>query len=612
MEPWKSWAVVGIVGAGAAYYYSQSGKSKKGRGRMPTLQQDQSQQRASATRSDSKDIRKKKGKAKASDASDPPTSDSAEVSLASTAANPNQKLKNRKKGKQQPSQLAQSSAVDAGKESLVDVEDVDKEDEEMSNKQFAEQLSGLKIGSSLRKPGTAENDSKRTKKQGKSKELQSDGTNGAPSKPKQSAAVPDMSTASSTTGADADDDLSLPMSPDLGAIQAITPSGGDVSDMLEAPSKGPSVLRITQPTNPQPVKQAKPKKVAPEPETKKQRQNRQKNEQKKAMREEADKERRTLLEKQLRTAREAEGRPAKNGLGISHAPSTSAWDKPSSSQAETPIVTQNRAAKVDNNALLDTFDEDKSFLGQSAPRINTGASDRATEHGKAWNRALPSEEEQMKLMNEKDEDNSWNTVGKGGKGKKKSTKNALADGPSASGKTKHASSGEDPTSTKDTNTSVLNNFPSSPNGKATSDSDNMSTSGYPHTSSDASTAMSSNNSEDPAEDRTEVPNKVTISQEEKHGRISEPQDDDHDKGSLYPEGVPRNVSKRWRAIAKNLDRTKWNYDNIHEHPDYDPDWPYALTGHPMDSDWVADWNAEDMRKANEKRTTTEPVAQKAK
>ena len=611
MEPWKSWAVVGVVGAGAAYYYSQSGKSKKGRDRISTLQQEQSQRRASDTTSDSKGIRKKKGKAKASDASDPATSDAAEVSSASTPAGPNQKVKNRKKGKQQPSKLAQSSAVDTSKEPAVDDGDVDREDEEMSNKQFAEQLSGLKTGSSLKKSVIAEKDSKKTKKQGKSKELQPDVMDGAPSKANQLSGVQDMSTASSTTGADADDDLSLPMSPDLGATQATTPSGGDVSDMLEAPAKGPSVLRITQLAEQQPAKQAKPKKVAPEPETKKQRQNRQKNEQKKAMREEAEKERRALLEKQLRTSREAEGRPAKNGLGISQAPSTSAWDKATSS-AETPAVTQTQTAKADDNALLDTFDEDKSFLGQSAPKTNTGASDRAKEDGKAWNRDLPSEEEQIKLMNEIDDDDSWNTVGKGGKGKKKSTKDGLIDTSSASGKPEHAARSKVARSTNDANTSSFDNISSSPNGKTMSDSDNMSTSGYPHTSSDASTAMSSNNSEDPTDDKTEVPNKATVSQEGTYDQGDGPEDEDQDKGPLHPGGAPRAVSKRWRAIAKNLDRTKWNYDNIHEHPDYDPDWPYALTGHPMDSDWASDWNAEDMKKANEKRAKAENVAQKAR
>ncbi|KAI4245168.1 MAG: hypothetical protein L6R42_010261, partial [Xanthoria sp. 1 TBL-2021] len=43
-----------------------------------------------------------------------------------------------------------------------------------------------------------------------------------------------------------------------------------------------------------------------------------------------------------------------------------------------------------------------------------------------------------------------------------------------------------------------------------------------------------------------------------------------------------------RAPSKKveIDRNVWNFDNIKNHPDYDPDYPHALLGHPGDSDWA--------------------------
>ena len=584
MDPWKSWAIVGVVGAGAAYYYSQSGKMKQGQGRFAPLQGEKDKRQISDAGNDSKASRKKKGKAKAADGPDRTASDIAETSSSSVPGTSLDNVKKRKGAKQQPSKLAQSSAVDADPKPEIEVHEAHDEEEEMSNQEFARQLAGLKTGTSLKKPDTTSGENKKTRKQGKSKESQSHATNGSPLMPNGSHNTRDMSTTSSTTGADADDDLSLPVSPTLGATQATTPSGGDVSDMLEAPAKGPSILKISQSTSPQPTRQQKPKKAAAEPETKKQRQNRQKAEEKKAMREQVEKERTVLLEKQRRTAREAEGRPAKNGLGSQKAPSSNAWDKTATSP--TANRSSNQVSKQDTGELLDTFDEDKSFLGQATVQDKGGANE------KVWNGDVPSEEEQMRLIAKADNDDSWNTVGKGGKGKKK-TKVAPDPQPSFSGSL---------------NQNMGNNTESSSNytNDFTSDDNHSSMTG--NMPSDVETPVTTSQAKDSGKGQGTKPDHLQDNLKASYKPLQSTEDGRED--FVYSTGVAASTCQRWRAIAKNLDRSVWNYDNIQEHPDYDPNWPYALTGHPADSDWAGDWDAEDMRKAEEKRAKEE-AAQKA-
>ena len=417
MDPWKNWAIVGIVGVGAAYYYSQSSKSKRGKGRAsPLVSPEQNQRRGSDHRNGSKDKRKKKSKV--SDTSDQQGSDVADVSSASVQTSTNGTAKKRKGGKQQPSKLAQSSAVEVSPEKSVGTENDDVENEGMDNEEFARQLSGVKTGTSLKKVVT-QNETKKTKKQGKRNETPQ-AMNGSTSKTNGITSSHDMSTASSTTGADADDDLSPAMTPDLRATQATTPSSNDISDMLEPASKGPSILRITDPVNSPPIKQPKAQKATPEPETKKQRQNRRKNEQKKAAREEAEKERRALLEKQLRTAREAEGRPAKNGLGPAQPP-TNAWNKPANAATDSTEP----ATEQSSVSLLDTFEDTPTT--SLNPQSTNGGPKGSSVDKKVWNNDLPSEEEQMRMITEMDSDNAWSTVTKGGKSKKRLSATTSAD-----------------------------------------------------------------------------------------------------------------------------------------------------------------------------------------
>ena len=618
MDPWKSWAIVAVLGAGAGYYYSQSGKLKQGRDRITSLQSEQGPRHASDSRSDGKDIRKKKGKTKASDASDRTASDVAEVSSAPTPDSSTDKVKKRKGPKQQPSKLAQSSAVDTSNERVVDLDNGDGEDEEISNKEFAKQLSGLKTGTSLKKSEPTGKENKKTGRQGKSKDLQSGAMNGTAVKPNGLVNGQNMSTASSTTGADADDDLSLPVSPDLNATQTATASGGDVSDMLEPPAKGPSVLRLVQPASSQPARQAKEKKSKPEPETKKQRQNRQKSEEKRIMVEQAEKQRRVLLEKQLRAAREAEGRPAKNGLGASTMPSANAWNKSAGSSNAATSGSCLEPLKSDASALLDTFEEDKSFLGQRTAQINGGANDTSTEDMKAWDRDFLSEEEQMKLINEMGSDDTWNTVTKGGKSKKKFTRH-LEDGERPPAESSKTTSGNSAPIFSDNPIERSFNHELSPlNGTLSSgtqqDSGRRGTRDIKSNNLDADLAHTSLASGNVS--TRHAASKTADSGTDKGREVEHNHHEDQSEELVYPtdssysKGVPPAVSKRWRAIAKNLNRDVWNYDNIQNHPDYNPAWPYALTGHPMDSDWAGDWDSDDMRKGNRKRAKEES-AQKA-
>ncbi len=597
MDPWKSWAIVGVVGVGAAYYYSQSGKSKRGRGRPAATLVDQNQQRASSSRNDSKETRKKKGKAKASDASDQAASDAADVPSASPHTNPSERVKRRKGGKQQPSKLAQNSAVELSKERELDAADGEEKDEGMSNAEFAKQLSQLKTGTSLKKPVTTD-ETKKTRKQGKRNLLPPEALNGGPPKMNGITSFQDMSTTSSTTGADADDDLSLPVSPEFGATESTTISGLDVSDMLEPPSKGSSVLRLTEPVNQPPIRQPKPQKAAPEPESKKQRQNRKKNEEKKAMREQAEQERRVMLEKQLRTAREAEGRPAKNGMGAAKPPSTNAWSNPTSAstRSEAPPT------MLKNGPLLDTLEDSRPTIESSTVHTN-GPGDNIVVDGKTWNRGLPSEEEQIRLMNEMDSDNAWSTV-PSGKGKKRS---AVAG--AGTGAYKAESSGSKmPSSDNFTPSYTTSQAPRNNNHEE----DKLSTEAEATATSNGKMASISANESLDSKKTIKFPTKTPVKSgmtEDQHGkqfssyedymadwrkmrwsdgRLKDPAGGTINTTDTTASGETRVIKKlrrRPKATYDTINHSIWTYDNINEHPDYDPKFPRALTGHPADSDW---------------------------
>ncbi|KAL8700413.1 MAG: hypothetical protein Q9201_005460 [Fulgogasparrea decipioides] len=455
-----------------------------------------SQRRGSSTEASSGGNKtRKKSQPKMIGEFDDDDDDAVEASSSFKLSNSSKKAKSRKGGSKKSAQPAQSSAVDVVTHQGIGSNKDDAQEEDIDNREFAKQMSGLKTGSSLTESEGARN---KMSKQSKQAEVPLNSFNALSPDANGTSSSKDFSNASSTTGADADDDLSPVASPPFGATQTTT--SGDVSDMLETPGKGPSVMRLT--ATEETKRQPKPQRVAQEPETKKQRQNRRKNEEKKLAREQAERERRVLLEKQLRTAREAEGRPAKNGVGS--IPAISVWNKPSThdatiAQAQTPIS---------NNQLLDTFEDSGKPVanGHSVEPRNPSVAD-----AKAWHSEVPSEEEQMRILSEMEGSGGWNTVEKGGK------------------KKKQAETGKE--------------------NKRKMSTASMSVSG--------TDAQSTSTSDD-------IALQVTPSQSQ----------------------TENETPKKPKITKDDIDPKVWNRSNIHLHPDYDPQCPYALTGHPEDSDWA--------------------------
>ena len=173
------------------------------------------------------------------------------------------------------------------------------EEHELSNKQFAEQLAKAQAGTKL--------DS--SKSQGTTKKERRAARNATQSQQNGVETSGISTEASSTTGRDADDDLSPAGSPASGPVStAPTSRAGDVSDMLEAPAAKPTTLRLTDLT--ETIKKNVPKSVAKAFEpvmTKKQRQRQAKQAEQKTLREEADRQHEAKKQAQLRGARMAEG-----------------------------------------------------------------------------------------------------------------------------------------------------------------------------------------------------------------------------------------------------------------------------------------------------------------
>ncbi|KAH7385748.1 hypothetical protein BKA66DRAFT_416088 [Pyrenochaeta sp. MPI-SDFR-AT-0127] len=220
--------------------------------------------------------------------------------------------------------------------------------------------------------------------------------------------------AASTTGADADDDLSPVTSPTIATNKA--PSGRDVSDMLGSQAAVPSVLSIKPAEKPGRAPKPQTQKVEAPQESKKQRQNRKKVEEAKAAREEEEKQRQALLEKQRRTAREARGEPAKNGLQAAKAPSSNPWTTVPSRGAVQP------PASAPRGQLLDTFEAPSTTSSSDAPTNGTAPTPGSL--------TSLSEEEQLRLVMQ---DSAWTTVPKGGKKQRKTVNDELLDESSGPG-----------------------------------------------------------------------------------------------------------------------------------------------------------------------------------
>ncbi|KAL4917584.1 hypothetical protein BDW62DRAFT_83060 [Aspergillus aurantiobrunneus] len=265
-------------------------------------------------------------------------------------------------------------------------------DEEIDQKEMAKRFAAVKNGTSSSQFVGGESKSQKKKKAKAAAPQQLEPSNGERSASRLS------NRTSSTTGADADDDLSSAGSPQVNSVSA----AGYVSDMLEAPAPGASVLRVTGSVDSNSQKKKGKSQNFKEVETKKQRQQRLKNEARKQEVQAAEEQRRKLLEKQLHTARESERREAAKSAAAP--PQTNAWQtkvaKPANGASEPP-----QAPKVD---LLDTFE----------PSSTSTKSPATTQQ---WNQGLPSEEEQMRLLGASNGEDAWTTVGtkkpkkKGGK-----------------------------------------------------------------------------------------------------------------------------------------------------------------------------------------------------
>jgi len=281
------------------------------------------------------------------------------------------KKKAAKKPQQQQQQKPKAPAP-APAPAVVVHEDKPEKESDLSNAQFAAQMMQARQGAKLAAPKGKENRVK-TVKQSSARDS------------------PILSSGSSQTGAEADDDLSPAASPAL--------NSGDVSDMLEAKPSGPTSIRLTAPVNPQ--KQRAPKQAKEEVvESKKARQNRKKVEERRIQREAEETERKALEERQRRSAREARGEPAKNGVPVTRAPANNRGDEKNASAG----AAVNGAS---NAPLLDTFDAEST--GSSNGGLE--ASSAATSTTDANPSQYGNEDAQVaKAMKESEDESGWTTV----------------------------------------------------------------------------------------------------------------------------------------------------------------------------------------------------------
>lgn len=350
MNPYLSWAILLVVAGGLGWYYN--GPTPKVGTPVKPVVVEQTEPAVNAK----KPKRKTAKKEKSSEAASVPVS-------------------NKSNEKKQP-------AVDSKPQ------EADQIDEEIDNKEMAERFAAVKSGTV---PASSSGASKSQKKK-KSNKTTSAGQLESPS----------------TTGAEADDDLSSTGSPVVNPV----PTAGYVSDMLEEPAPGASVLRVTGSVESQQPKKQKPQSFK-QVETKKQRQQRMKNDARKEQVQAAEQERRKLLEKQLHTARESE-RHENAKAKPAAAPTSNAWQS-NKNVANAANGAPKAAAPAMNVELLDTFDHETSPTKSGKPAMNGGSN--------KWSQELPSEEEQMRLLSASNgATDEWTTVSTKAKKPKKGGK----------------------------------------------------------------------------------------------------------------------------------------------------------------------------------------------
>ena len=431
MNHWViNWAIFLGTGAGLIWYYTSSNKHRRGPAHsVPSREVQQTLKKRNEV---NKNRKKEKDSAQPREGSVDNTIKATEVKSAGSGSDSLQRKVKSSKKKGKGNDAGVSSAVEVVP-TLTPVITTSKEEskDEIGDKELAQQLASLKAGSSLKAPET--NALRiRTKKQ--SKISRQSGT----------------STSDTTNGADADDDCSPSdvgaTSPFLHAPVKVHEAGPTTSnkmgveDMLEAPTAGPSVLKITPPVQPQRTPQPKKPKPVVEAETKKQRQQRQKREAEKTMRAEQEKERMAKMNAHRASVRVLEGRPAKNGESWQLQQQQNAWI------AKKAEESKEQESRLSSQPLLDTVhneatDKPQQFAadtgkksgfspgangttsrvnGQSnggSTAVTNGSNGTKSMNGNGrsaqdWRKDIPSEEEQMAWATGRDDDkeDEWQTV----------------------------------------------------------------------------------------------------------------------------------------------------------------------------------------------------------
>lgn len=276
---------------------------------------------------------------------------------------------------------------------------------DIDDKAFAQQLAKAQAGTKLQS-GSQQQQKATAPKRG-----------AATLQPKKSEDVLSTAELSSTTGQDADDDLSSVESP-----QQKPASGRDISDMLEAPAAAPTTLRLTNVTD-ESKKAKQPSKQFEAVQSKKKRNEQARREEQKRLREESDRIHEQKKQDQLRRARMAEGtsNQTKANTFTSNAWQTKAPDSNQSKVAAAPLLdtfepsasgsvapsgvqTASMSSKVPTNNATSL----KAEVGAGAAGA-LAASGREQGGNNEWAEGM-SEAEQLQKLRDQEQDDAWESV----------------------------------------------------------------------------------------------------------------------------------------------------------------------------------------------------------
>jgi hypothetical protein len=394
MEPWQSWATFIVLSGGVGYYYLNTHDRKKAKAAIPIPSEKQERPE--------KTIRRRR-------------LDDTVVDGGSGSDRSSKKAARRKKAIKSSEKTPQ----------WIGSEDDHHPQDEQQDQEFAQHMIDLKSG-----PSTKQQSNGKAPKQA---------ITPLPLNP----SITVQSAQSSVTEGEADDDLSSTGSP-------VVHNVGGISDMLEAPPPAAGVLRITDPIAPPRPSRQQQEKAFQVQETKRQRQNRRKNEERKAQREADEQERRKIMDQHLKAARQNESKQARTDAASSAA--TNAWAKPKPHEhvVDAPAVSGGAArtsmlldtfdglkdpdhrenqhlrggvpghhgndhvvrtpavspGAAETNLLLDMFDTNEPISNPSSKRASV-MSNRSGHGVPEYEKGLPSEAEQMRMLNEL---NGWSKV----------------------------------------------------------------------------------------------------------------------------------------------------------------------------------------------------------